>query len=244
MRNTIYSLTFIVIVGLLGCGEKAQTTTEPKTNIADSVSPKTVEAVKKEVVQAALPKADKSTPLENFVEYDSGNQLMFSFLALADMPIDYKEISAVYSQDYASASDEFKKNDLLTALKPRIDAEISKAKSQRYIKITIDSPIEKYDFEKKGFPLSTSIWESGSYRYFNDNNAYKLGFTNGEMFRYLTIAEETTARNIEALRSKYEPLNLIIYAYIQYSDLTNKTIKSEIVKVILKDKKGTNLANQ
>lgn len=245
MRNILTSLIVgAVVVGLSGCGDKAATNTEPKPSLADATSPKAVEAIKKEIVQSALPKGEKSTPVESYVEYNSGHQLMFSYLALSKLPIDYKEIATSYSRDYATTQDEFKKNDLLTALKPRIDGEVAKATAQRYIKITIGNPIQKYDFEKKGFPLDGSVWESGSYRYFNDNNAYKLGFTNGDAFRYLKVADESDARNIETLRSKYESMNLVIYVFAQDADITNKSVKAEIVKVVLVDKKGTTLASQ
>lgn len=232
-----------LIFGLAGCGD--QTADKGGTpNLADATSAKTAEAVQKQVVQNGLPKADKSVPAEQYIEFNSGNQLMFSYLALAGMPLDYKEITTRYSQEYARSSDEFRKNDLLTALKPKIDAEVAAASAQRYFKVTLDNPIEKYDFEKKGFPVNSSIWESGSYRYFHDNNEYKLGFTNGDSFRYLTAISEDDARKIESMRSKYNAMDVIVYGFVQSADPSSKTLKTQIVNIVLTDKKGGVLATQ
>jgi hypothetical protein len=231
-----------LLASLAACGDKAGGNGQATPSLAEVTSPKAMEAIKKDVVRAALPRADKSTPLDDYIELSSGHQLMFAYLSMAAMPIDYPQIAASYSQDYARTADEFRKNDLLNALKPKIDAEVAKAGARRYVRMSIDNPIAKYDFEKKGFPLANAIWESGSTRYFNDNSDYRLGFTNGDAFRYLTVASEDQARTIEALRSKYEALHLVIYCYTQDADLSGKTLKAEIVKVALLDRKGNVLA--
>lgn len=254
--NTIKSapLCMLALCALLAaCGNKsdnagaaaaAAPAAASAPTLADATAPKAVAAMKEEAVRAALPKADKATPDEQYVELTSGNQVMFSYLALAGMPIDYKEVASVYSPDYARQSDEFRKNDLLTALKPKIDAAAADAGQRRYVKMVIDSPIDKYDFEKKGFPLNGAIWESGSYRYFGDNSAYKIGFLNGASFRYLNVSNEDAARTIEALRSKYDGLHLVLYAFAQQADITSKVVKADIVKVALLDRKGNVLASQ
>lgn len=230
---------------LAACGQRTDTTTNVGApTLADATAPKAMEAIKADVARAALPKANKDTPLEDYVEFSSGNQIMFAYLALAAMPVDYKEIASIYSRDFAQASDEFRKNDLLTALKPKIDDEVAKAGKRRYARMTIENPIQKYDFETKGFPVDEALWQSGSYRYFNDNSAYRLGFSNGDAFRYLKVASEESARAIEALRSKYEPLQLVIYFFTQEADVSNKSIKAAIVKVDLIGKNGSVLTSQ
>lgn len=243
MRTISSFVLGAIVFGLTACGDKTATDTATP-NLADITSSRTVEAVQEHVAKASMPKADKGTPPENYITLESGNQLMFSYLALAGMPVDYAEVARQFSQDYARASDEFRKNDLLTALKPRIDAEVQKAGGQRYFRITIDNPVGKYDFEKKGFPLDGSIWETGSYRYFYDNPYYKLGFTNGEAIRYLTGLPEDAARKIEAMRSAYKPMKLVVYCFAQDADTSNKTVKAEIVKVVLTDQNGNELATQ
>ncbi len=238
-------LTAVVLSALLGaCGQKNEPAGAAAPTLADATSPKVMDEIKQDVARAALPKANKATPQEEYVEFSSGNQIMFSYLALAAMPVDYKEIAATYSQDFARASDEFRKNDLLVALKPKIDEEVAKAGKRRYAKMTIDNPIQKYDFDKKGFPVDDSLWQSGSYRYFHDNSAYRLGFSNGDAFRYLSVASEEGARTIEGMRSKYEPLQMVVYFYTQEADVSKKSINAEIVKIALLGKNGNVLATQ
>jgi hypothetical protein len=249
MRTFISTLIVgAALLGLNGCKDSTPAAANPAPagtpNLAEATSTKTAEAVKQQVLDNVRAKADRSVPLENYVEYTGGNQLMFSYLALAGMPVDYPQIARYVSQDYERASDEFQKNDLLNALKPKIDADVAKANTQRYFKISIDNPIQKYDFDNKGFPLDSSLWESGSFRYFGDNSDYKLGFTNGSGFRYLSIPNEDDARKIERLRSTYAGMSLVVYGFMQEADTANKTVKAEIVKVVLMDKKGNVLSGQ
>lgn len=212
--------------------------------LSDAASPKAAEAARQAVIANAREKADKSVPLENYQTLQSGNQLMYSYLALAGLPIDYRDIARSVSTDYARSSDEFQKNDLLKALQPKIDASVGDARANRYYKISINNPIQKYDFEKQAFPLNSSVWENGSFRYFNDNSNYHLGFTNGETFRYLNGVPEDMARTIERLRSSYQELELVVYCFAQEADPSSRTVKAEIVKVVLRDKKGNVLAQQ
>lgn len=229
-----------------GCGEKAKTPGAPEVtpNLADAARPEVAAAQVQAQAKAALPKGDPATPAANYTEIDSGNQLMFAYLGVAGMPIDYNEVASSFSRDYAGASDEFKKNDLLKALKVKIDAGVAQAAQQRYVKIAIPSPVQKYDFEKKGFPLDSSVWEKGAYRYFGDNNSYKIGFNNGAGFRYLNVPDEDKARVIEGLRSKYEAMHLVVYAYVQDADVSQKVVQAQILRIELADKKGNVLAAQ
>ena len=181
-------------------------------------------------------------PLTSYAEIKSGNQLMFSYLALAAMPVNYEEVANHYLPEYSQTSDEFKKNDLLTALKPKINAAIADAKTNRYYKLTLDNPINKFDFEKKGFPVADFINDSSSTRYYSDNAAYQLSFTNTDSFRYLTVSNEADARKIEAIRSKFEELRLVVYVFAQESDVTRKFVKAQIVKIVLTDRHGDVLA--
>jgi hypothetical protein len=238
------TIAILAIAVLTACGDKAASNNAPAPSLADATNPKKVAEVQKTVVAAALPKADKTTPAESYFTLDSGNPLMFAYLALAKLPVDYPEVARTYSRDFANTQDEFKKKDLLKALTQRIDEEITKAGGMRYMKMTINNPIGKYDFASKGFPLDDSVSQSGSYRYFNDNPNYKLTFTNGDTFRVLKVEDEASARAIEDLRVKYTPMTLSVYAYLQDADVSNKTVKAEIVKIVLSDKKGAQLAAQ
>ncbi|WP_332875676.1 hypothetical protein [Massilia sp. S19_KUP03_FR1] len=231
---------------LAGCGDKSKApdAAAATPNLNDAASPELAASKVKEQAKAALPKGDPATPASRYLDVDSGNQLMFAYLGVAGMPIDYNEVATSYSRDFAGASDEFKKNDLLKALKVKIDAGVAQAAQQRYVKLDIASPVEKYDFEKKGFPLDSSVWEKGAYRYFGDNSSYKIGFNNGAGFRYLNVPDEDKARVIEAMRSKYEAMHLVVYAYVQDADVSKKVVQAQILKIELADKQGNVLAAQ
>ena len=224
--------------------KKNATAATAAPTLNDATSGKAAETARQEVMANAREKADKSIPLANYQPLNSGNQLMYSYLALAGLPIDYRDIATKVSVDYARSNDEFQKSDLLKALQPRIDAAVNAAKGSRYFKLVLSNPVEKYDFDKKGFPLNSSVWELGSYRYFNDNNNYHLSFTNGEGFHYLSDVPEDAARQIERLRSVYNGLDLVIYCFAQEADPASRTVKAEIVKVAVVDRKGNVLAQQ
>jgi hypothetical protein len=153
---------------LAACGDKAadaakaQTAAPTTPNLAQATSPQAMRDAQAAAAREALPKADKATPDSGYTTLDSGNQLMYAYLALTGMPPDYAQVANSVSKDYARATDEFRKHDLLAALTPKIDADIAAAKSRRYFKMTIQNPIAKYDFEHKGFPLDNSLWDSES----------------------------------------------------------------------------------
>jgi len=237
-------LALSLLAGLTGCKDKAPNDTAITPNLADAATPAAVEERVKEAARAKLPKGDPSTPAGSYIDLDSGNQIMFAYLGVAGMPIDYNEVAGSYSRDYMMASDEFKKNDLLNALKVKIDAGVAQAAQQRYVKLEVADSVGKYDFEKKGFPLDSSVWEKGSYRYFNDNSSYKIGFNNGADFRYLNVPEEDKARAIESLRSKNETMRTVVYGYVQDADISKKVVQAQILKVELVSRNGDVLATR
>lgn len=239
-------LALALLAGLAGCKDKApaDAAAPAAPNLTDAAQPAAMAEQAKEAARANLPKGDPNTPAGSYVDIDSGNQIMFAYLGIAGMPIDYNEVAGNYSRDYLTTSDEFKKNDLLKALKVKIDAGVAQAAQQRYVKLEISDSVGKYDFEKKAFPLDSSIWEKGSYRYFGDNSNYKIGFNNGASFRYLNVPEEDKARVIEGLRSKYESMRTVVYGFVQDADVSKKVVQAQILRIELLDKNGNVLATQ
>lgn len=192
---------------------------------------------------AALPTANSNTPLDQYTKLTSGNQLMFIYYGILNMPIDYDKIASYYSQDYRSTSDEFKKKDILNALKPRIDSEITKAKGMRYFQTDFDANLGHFNFNVKGFPVNMAL-DSNSSAYISDNAAYQYSFTNGEGFNILKVADEAKARSIETMIDKYPPMKLVFYVFTQDADPNNRQIKCQIVKVKLLDHQGNELLVQ
>ncbi len=234
MSKLIHLVTASALVlSLLACSKQ-----ENAPTLSDAKSP---EAVKQEVQAQKLaeaPKADKSIPLEQYQELTSGQQVMFSYLANSDMPVDYDKSAQAISAEYRGQSDDFKKRDLLNALKPRIDAEVAKAKSAKYFIANFDAELDKYDFESKAFPLK-NLRDSGTYWYFYDVNAYRYSFLNGANFSKLPVADETMARTIESYRANYKKMTLRVYFYATSTKLGESILLGEVVRVRLYDGKGT-----
>lgn len=185
----------------------------------------------------ALPTGDANHPLTDYRSVDSGNQVMFLFYALSNLPVDYDRVAQAYSTDYQQTSDSFKKHDLLNALKPRIDAAIETARQNRYVVTTTPNvPLSAYDFAKKGFVLTNLTPDS--YQYFFDNSRYSFEFSNAANDGFLKIDDEEKAREIEDMRSHFKPMTLRLYAFAQEADPSTNRVKFQIVHMQLVDQAG------
>ena len=238
MKRTLSTLALLALTALHGCSNEASEDTKPTSlNDVNSTAKVQEEAQKKQVANA--PAADKSVPLESYVEMSSGKQAMFAYLAVDSMPLNYEKVAGQLSQDYRSQSDEFKKRDMLAAMKPAIDAEVAKAKKGGYYYMSIDDRLENYNFDNKAFPHTG--FSEGGYRYFYDMSDYKLKFSNSAQYRSIKVADENLAREIEALRSKGSNLETVIYFYVNATELGSDYAIAEITKVKIKEKSGKTL---
>lgn len=240
------AMTAIAVLTLFTTACSKSNDAPPSTPAADNGGLKAAmsQAGAQKAAIAALPQANKDTPIEQYVKIDSGNQLMFAYYAFSGLPIDYEKIAGVYSQDYRQTADEFKKRDILTAIKPRIDAEIAKIKEQRYFKFESDVNLSHYDFDKKSFAVNDSLLGNTGFSYFYDNPTYRLSVTNGEQFRRLNVPDENQARAIEKMVNDRSGLNMQLYLYAQDVDTSNSTVKFQIVKIKLTDRQGGELLSQ
>ncbi len=189
----------------------------------------------------AVEKADRSRPLSDYKVLDSGRTLMFAYLSVDTMPIDYGRIAALVSAEYARSNDEFRRRDLLGALKPGIDTEVERAKANRYYRMIGGADLEKYDFATKSFRVGT-FSGNGAGIYFSDNNAFSLNFANAQQFQNLPVPDEAQARRIEALRASYKRMSLAIYVFAAEAQLGQPVLMGEVVKVQLRDESGNILA--
>lgn len=232
------ALAILIAMALSGCSDKnpeVGAAPDESANLQDALSQ---EGAKKAQL-ASLSKGDPSTPLEQYVNLESGKQLMFMYYALSNMPPDYNQMAESYSDDYRRANDGFKKQDILKAIQPRMEQEIANAKANRYFRDEQDLEIGPYDFDKKVFPLSG--FDDGYYRYFYDLSEYKYSYTNATPLRMLAIQDDTVARKIEEMRSKYQKMRIVIYAFSQDVDLNNKQVKSQILKFKITDRNGAEI---
>lgn len=240
-KSILYLLLTTLVIGMSACSN--DNTNKPDMdngtpNLADAMSSKG----QAQAAIAAMPQGDANTPLDQYKVLTSDSDIMFAYYALSSIPVDYDKVLMSYSNDYRLASDEFKKQDILNALKPKIDQEIAAAKSSRYLKMTWNGfRLDKYDFQAKGFPQDDL---SGSSHLGWENYGYRLAFTNGDSFKLFKVDDEAKARVIEEKRSKYEQFDLVLYVYAQDSDLKEKHVKTQVLHMQLLDARGNVLFSQ
>ncbi|MDO9451866.1 MAG: DUF4852 domain-containing protein [Stagnimonas sp.] len=240
------ALFAIGMAALTGCskgGDNASADPAAAPSLSSALSPEKAKEAVAEQRRSALTKADPSTPLESYFPLKSGNELMFMYYALSGIPPEMEKIAAKYSSEYRQSSDAFRKQDLLTALKPRIENELEMAKTRRYFIYEIEQNLQHYDFDKKQFPLQNGL-QPDSYWYMYDNSDYKVEFTNVEPFQRLNVADETKARGIEKMVSGYKQFTLRIYAFAQDVDINSSRLKAQVVKVVLLDQQDNELVTQ
>lgn len=242
MKYLLTLTTLSAALALAACGNSDSDTSKtasPPPSLSDA-SPSKVEAKAKEKIASKAPRGDKDKALTEYVELDSGKQLMFLNLALSGMPADYAAIASNISRNYSNENDNFKKNDMLKALKPGIDQEIEGAKERRYVYIDVsDTPLQTFDFNQSAFPIK--LLSTGSYRYFHDISGYRAEFDHIEPFALLKVSDENMAREIEQLRTKYQ-LEARIYMFAMDVPVGSNNVRFEPMAIEIRDKQGRVLA--
>jgi hypothetical protein len=193
-----------------------------------------------------LPQADPNAPDSQYARLDSGYQLAALFYALSAMPPDYDVLAAAASQEYRTATDEFRKRDLLVALRGKIDQDLARYKDPQNRYFAVDQagvPMQHYDFKTSSFPVNYNIGP-GAYTYFYDSPKYKLAYNNGSDFLRVPVADEQRAKQIEALVGKYELAGgeSTFYVFVQEADTTSDELKAHIVRVVVKDRQHGEIA--
>ena len=231
MQRTLPALLAIAVL-LSACGKTENTTPAASAPVAANVADMATKAQVK-AAAASLPQADASTPTSSYVDITSGHQLMYSYLALSGLPPDYAAVAQRISREYAGSNDAFRKQEVLDALKPQIDAKVNEAKTKRYLRYQINGQgaLSPYAMDKAAFPAKFA--EAGTYYYMYDNGDYKLAFTNGDGYSLLKV-DQDAARKIEAARSGYKDFAIVVYAYAQEADMASNQVKAQIVKVAIK----------
>lgn len=193
---------------------------------------------KASAASAALPQPNPDKPLSSYPELNSGNQIMFLYVAASKLPPDYTKLAESYSSEYRSTIDTFRKSDLLQAIKPQLDQKIALANATPYGWMQIDQAnLGPYDFERKGFPIGE--FNDDTYRYFNDNSSYKIGWANFRQVSFAPVIDEGTARRIEAMRSDWSNTpRLKVYFFAQSADLDNERVNALVTHVQITDKSG------
>ncbi len=223
---------------------------EELMHCAGSARGKEAEGMRLRVIKRAslsnLSKGDANTPDVQFVELKDPNQLMALYFALAGSPLDYEQIAKNYSGEYQDAKDAFKKQDIVTALKPKIDAEIGNAKSLRYWRETIQLNVQSYDTTKKSFGvrnnydvLNRIAFNTGAGGWSNATFPHAYIYTNFDSYHSIVVTDEKVARQIEQLISKSSPIKAELFMYAQ--NAVDNEVRMQILRMKLTDDKGNEL---
>lgn len=247
--KTLALLTAVIF--LSACSKSAPSSdsssnTKSQPSLSNALSPAAVQQAAQTAKTASLPQPDYSTPDNAYVSIDKGNQLMFLYAAFSGLPADYDTMAQAFSNEYRATSDAFRKHDLLAALQPKLNAEITDAKAHPYITLLDDSPqLAHYDLTQKSFHVSSAEFLQGGYFRYYDNNGYILAFTNGQAFQQLHVTDDVKARTIEAMIDRYPSPHLKIFAFVQTTDGSGTpTVQATITRVQLLDSHGQVLFEQ
>ena len=232
-NNSILILAAACALALTACGKKEEKAADLGVTYSSSPSASPPDAAPKPVADSEQ-KGDPNTPLDQYQEINSGKQIMYIWLAISRDPMNYEDLAYIISSDYRRKRDEFKRRDMLAMLKPAIDEEVKKAGSNLYYMMSregksLDYLLGKYDFERKGFPLSV-VYE-GVEHYFDDAYQYKIKYTNANQFRWIDVPDETKARALSALKEKEPYVRVELYFYAGNTELGGTTIKAQIMKL-------------
>ena len=246
MRKTILMLMTASVLALSACKQDSKNTDAGSGTdrpAATGVLGAAADKAKAKTVAATVPQPDATKPLSSYPEVDSGMQIMFLYVAASRLPPDFTKLAETYSSEYRETNDSFRKNDLMQAIKPQLEEKIAVAKSMPYGWMDIDDSdnLGAYDFERKGFPIEE--FQSGRYRYINDAYQYKLTWANHGQVAFAPVPDETTARQLESMRTNYSNKpRLKIYFFAQSADLNEQKVNAIVTRVQITDQSGRVLA--
>ena len=244
MLSKPLSLALLTALALCGCKKDESKSNAPApTGLLGQATEKATQAETAAKREAALPQPDASKPLSSYAEVDSGLQIMFLYVAASRLPPDFLKLAETYSSEYRETNDNFRKNDLMQAIRPQLEEKIAIAKSMPYGWMDIDDSdnLGAYDFARKGFPIEE--FQSERYRYVNDASEYKLSWANHDQVAFAPVPEETVARQLESMRTNYSNKpRLKIFFFAQSADLNEQKVDALVTHVQITDQSGRVLA--
>lgn len=237
-KNSLLAAALPLIIVLAGCSKKDETAADAAAIAEDTLLGTAQSQGQADAQQAALPKPDKTKPLDSYPELKGGQQVMFLYAAAAKLPPDFEKMAQTFSSEYRQTKDAFRKNDLMQALKPQIEQQIAAAAAQPYAWVDLDdADLGSYDFERKGFPVGEFLAEH--HRYFNDAYDYSYTWSNRNQVDFAPVSDEALARQIEGMRSKWNSKpGLKIFFFAQSADLNSQRIQALVTHVQLIDRQG------
>jgi hypothetical protein len=258
--------TFALLLSACGEGEAKPPQSSAPASAVDTAKPAKAE-VKKNPLQliddAGTPPSDYAA----YVELVSGTDLAYHYNALAAEPDSYeviaKSIRFIPGDDdttqlirtISNDGDAFKRRDAMTELTPKLDAAIAQAGATKWVKFMMDLDPTEYDFDKLGFNMAGSHFNSidapihnRNFIQINDNPRYVFGFANGPDIRFLPVADEAEARKLQDLFARNRVMAMF-YGQIGATQDTSPSareseqrrgvlLKVSSIKLVAKDDRG------
>ncbi len=173
----------------------------------------------------------------DYVQLQSGRQLLGLYWASAKRTVDYDDAATVLYPKYAAEKNELLRDRMLKDLKPEIDVEIDKARNVKFLLLEPSSPdswLGDYDAEYKIFPVA--MLNGGSTRItFDDANGYVLSFNNPRAFSRFSVSDAAMVERIEKLKRNFA-LAINVYVRITGAQAGSNVLEADIQKIQLLDK--------
>jgi hypothetical protein len=226
-------LAISTIAMLSACGDK-------KDEFAVEATPQSeAEATTAPAKAVELPQGDKSKPLDQYVELNSGAQLSQAYYAFSGLPVPYEKLAEQTSVDYRQTQDSFKKQDILKVLQPQMEQELEALKKNPYLMLRMQVRLKNYDMQRKGFPIQG--FDSNGYISYRDSDSV-LTFSNTDDFQLYAQQDETKARELEAqiVKQPYEGWPTRAYFFVQDAKDLNgrRTVRTQLLKLVVETPEG------
>jgi len=170
---------------------------------------------------------DPNAPLTSYVGNDEfapseNPTFIYAYYAGCNCPIDFEGIASQYDQEFAATSDVFERNRILATLKPKIEEQINKIKENGgLIKFEYVEQFKGYDFNSKSFHTNIFHVEPNdkfkTFQLVTKKNKPEEQYYAAKIkdFKELPVADETMARQIEAIRNNNtETIEFTLYSRV------------------------------
>ena len=242
---TIATVSLCCLLGACSPKDGAPAASGAAATLPNPQDPQSVQQAQQAAHAATLPQPDKGVALDQYVAIKSGEALMYLFYGISKMPPDMNSVAEQISADYRVSNDQFKRQDMLKVLTPRIQANIAEQGQHRYVTWDVEGDVlDHYDFTAKRFPIKPAYWNGNSRFFWNDLPQYQISFSAPNALHDLPVADEGLAREMEGMVSQFHPLRMKIFAFVQDADLNSKTLNAVITHVELSDRTGRLLVKQ
>lgn len=235
MNFAARTLTIAAALILSACGNKD---IENASTAADIARIDDKPAVAK-VAEVELSKGDKARPLNQYVELNSGAQLSQAYYAFSGLPVPYEKLAEQTSVDYRQTQDSFKKQDILKALQPQLEQDIAALKRNPYLMLRTSIGLKSFDMQRKAFPVEG--FSPNSYIGYNDSDCVLI-FSNSDAFQSFPQADETKARELEAMisQNRYAKWPARAYLYVQDAKDINgrRSVRVQLLKLVVETPDG------